>query len=144
VLTDIVHFIIILCVRNLLLNITAKRGLCAVLFDATLGHMFERQISSSREYIAARLVGIYVSKRPFKVSHVTNCVWPLILIFYFNACTVHLLLLCIITIKCTINIIKVYITTFCLCNLYSYMFRHFRVVIREFTTSALLSYVLFN
>jgi len=37
-------------------------------------------------------------------------------------------------------IIKVYITTVCLCDLYSYMFRHFCVIIREFTTNALLSY----
>jgi len=28
-------------------------------------------------------------------------------------------------------IIKVYITTFSLCSLYFYMFRHFRVIIRE-------------
>jgi len=39
-------------------------------------------------------------------------------------------------------IIKVYITIVSLCNLHSYMFRHFRVIIREFTTSALLSYTL--
>ena len=64
-LTDTVHFIIILCERNLLLNITAKCGLCVVLFDATLGHMFERQVSSSREYLAARLVGMYVPNRLF-------------------------------------------------------------------------------
>ena len=31
-------------------------------------------------------------------------------LFYFNTCTVHLLLFCIITNKFTINIIKVYIT----------------------------------
>ena len=28
-----------------------------------------------------------------------------------------------------------------LCNLYSYMFRHFDVIIRQMTTSALLSYI---
>ena len=39
--------------------------------------------------------------------------------------------------------IKVYITTACLCNLYSYMFRHFHVIIREFTTNSLLSYIRF-
>jgi hypothetical protein len=39
--------------------------------------------------------------------------------------------------------IKVYITTVSLCNLYSYMFRHSRVIIREFTTNSLLSYILF-
>jgi hypothetical protein len=49
----------------------------------------------------------------------------------------------IITNKCTINIIKVYITTVALCNLHSYMFRHFLVIIRAFTTNALLSYILF-
>jgi hypothetical protein len=37
-------------------------------------------------------------------------------------------------------IITVYITTVCLCNPYCYMFRHFHVVIRQFTTNALLSY----
>jgi len=36
--------------------------------------------------------------------------------------------------------INVYITTVSLCNLHSYMFRHFRVVIRQFTTDTLLSY----
>jgi len=36
--------------------------------------------------------------------------------------------------------IKVYTTTVSLCNLLSYMFRHFRVIIRQFTTSTLLSY----
>jgi len=30
-----------------------------------------------------------------------------------------------------------------LCNLYPYMFRHFRIIIREFTTNALLSYMLY-
>jgi len=36
-------------------------------------------------------------------------------------------------------IIKVYITTVSLCNLYSYMFRHFGVIIiRHFTSNALL------
>jgi hypothetical protein len=37
-------------------------------------------------------------------------------------------------------IATVYITTVYLCNLYSCMFRHCHVTIREFTTSALLSY----
>jgi len=37
-------------------------------------------------------------------------------------------------------LVTVYITTVSLCNLYSYMFRHFRVIIRELTTNALLSY----
>jgi len=59
--------------------------------------------------------------------------------FYFNTCTLHLFLFFIITNKCTINIIKVYITTVSLCNLYSYMFRHFCIIIREFTAIALLS-----
>ena len=36
---------------------------------------------------------------------------------------------------------KLCITTVSLCNLYSYMFRHFRIIIREFTTNALLSYI---
>jgi len=35
-------------------------------------------------------------------------------------------------------IIKVYITTVSLCNLHSYMFQHFHVIMREFTTDALL------
>ena len=118
--TDTVHFIIILCVRNLLLNTTAKCGLCAVLFDTTLGHMFERQVFSSREYLAALLVGIYVSNRLFKISQITNCVWRFILIFYFNTWTVYILLFFVITNKCTINI-----TAVCLCNLHCYMFRHF-------------------
>jgi hypothetical protein len=55
--------------------------------------------------------------------------------FYCNTCTVHLLLFFTVTNKCTINI-----TTVSLCNLYCYMFRHFRVIIRESTTNALLSY----
>jgi hypothetical protein len=89
VLTDTVHFIIIPCEWNLLLNITAKCVLCAVLSNTTLGHMFERKVSSSREYISALLVGMYVSNRLFKTSQVTICVWRFLLIFYFNACTVH-------------------------------------------------------
>jgi len=36
--------------------------------------------------------------------------------------------------------IKVYIITVSLCNLYSSMFWHFHVIIRDFTTNALLSY----
>jgi hypothetical protein len=39
------------------------------------------------------------------------------------------------------SIIKVYIARVSLCNLHSYMFRHFRVTIRQFTTNALLSYI---
>jgi hypothetical protein len=35
--------------------------------------------------------------------------------------------------KYTIDIITVHITTVCLCNLNSYMFWHFHVIIREFT-----------
>jgi len=42
--------------------------------------------------------------------------------------------------KGTINIITVNNTTVSLCNLHCYMFRHFRVIIRQFTTNALLSY----
>jgi hypothetical protein len=38
-----------------------------------------------------------------------------------------------------INTIKVYITTVSLCYSYSYMFRHFRVIIREFITNILLN-----
>jgi hypothetical protein len=43
-------------------------------------------------------------------------------------------------------IIKVYITTVSLCNLHSYMFRHFLVIIRQFTTNDFLLYsnILFN
>jgi hypothetical protein len=37
-------------------------------------------------------------------------------------------------------LITVHITTFSLCDLYCYMFRHFHVIIREFTTNALISY----
>jgi len=37
-------------------------------------------------------------------------------------------------------IITVYVTTVSLCNLHCYIFRHFRVIIRQFTASALLSY----
>jgi len=47
----------------------------------------------------------------------------------------------IITNKCTFNI-KLYITTVSLCKLYSYMFRHYCVFVREFTTNAFLSYIL--
>jgi len=50
-----------------------------------------------------------------------------------------MILFFIITNKCT-HIIKVYITTVSLCNLYSYRFRHFHVIIREFTTNVSLSY----
>jgi len=45
----------------------------------------------------------------------------------------------IITNKCTINIITVYITTVSLCNLHPYMFRRCRVTIRQFKTDAFLS-----
>ena len=41
-------------------------------------------------------------------------------------------------------ILNVYITTVSLCNLYSYMFRHFCVIIWEFTTIASLSYTRFQ
>jgi len=44
---------------------------------------------------------------------------------------VYLLLFFIVSNKCTINIIQVYITT--MYNLYSYTFRHFRIIIRDFT-----------
>jgi len=37
--------------------------------------------------------------------------------------------------------IKLYVTTVSLCNLHSYIFRHFRVIVREFTTNALLIYI---
>ena len=47
----------------------------------------------------------------------------------------------IITNKCTIDTITVYIKTVSLRNLYFYMFRHFHVVIRQFTATALLSYI---
>jgi hypothetical protein len=43
------------------------------------------------------------------------------------------IIIIIITNKCTINIIKVHITA--MYNLYSYMFRHFHVIIREFTSA---------
>ena len=66
-----------------------------------------------------------------------------LVILYFNTCTVHILLFFIITNKCTINIIKLYITTVALCNLYSYMFRHFHVIVREFKTNTFLSYISF-
>jgi len=46
----------------------------------------------------------------------------------------------IITNKCTINIIKIYITKISLCNPHSYMFPHFHVTISQFTANALLSY----
>jgi len=36
--------------------------------------------------------------------------------------------------------IKVYTTTVSLCDLHSYMFRHFLVIIRQFTTNVLLNY----
>ena len=49
----------------------------------------------------------------------------------------------IITNKFTIDIVTLYIKTVCLCNLYCYMFRHFHVIIRQFTTNALLSYMSF-
>jgi len=41
-------------------------------------------------------------------------------------------------------LIKVYITTVCLCYLHCYMFRHFRVTIRQFTTNASISYKHFS
>jgi hypothetical protein len=55
------------------------------------------------------------------------------LVYYFNTCTVHPLLYVIITNKYAINIIKVYITV--MYNLYSYVFRHFRIIIGEFTSA---------
>jgi hypothetical protein len=61
----------------------------------------------------------------------------------FNTYTLQLLLFFIVTNKCTINIIQVYITTVSLCYLYSYLFQHFHVIIREFTTNVLLSYIRF-
>jgi hypothetical protein len=35
--------------------------------------------------------------------------------------------------------ITVFITTVSLCNLHSFMFRHFRFIVREFTTNAWIS-----
>ena len=49
-----------------------------------------------------------------------------------NTCTVYILLFFVMTNKCKINITKVYITIVSLCNLYFYMFRHSRFIIREF------------
>jgi len=48
----------------------------------------------------------------------------------------------LITNKRTINTITEHITTvsLSLCNLHSYMFRHFPVTIRQFTANTLLSY----
>jgi len=42
--------------------------------------------------------------------------------------------------QCTINIVK-YISQVSLCNLHCYMFWHFTVIITQFTTNALLSYI---
>jgi hypothetical protein len=66
--------------------------------------------------------------------------WPFH-IFYMHT---DFLKCCIITTKCTINTITVYITKVSLCNLYSYIFRHFHIVIRQFTANALLSYIVFS
>jgi len=48
----------------------------------------------------------------------------------------------IVTSKRTSNTMTVYILAVCLYYLYSYMFRHFHFIIREFTTNSLLSYTL--
>ena len=53
---------------------------------------------------------------------------------YFSSCTVQLSLFFITTNTSTINIIKVYITA--MFNLYFYMFRHFYVIITEFTSAS--------
>jgi len=46
---------------------------------------------------------------------------------------VHLLLFDFITNICAISILKVYITS--MYNLYCYIFRHFHVIVREFTSA---------
>jgi hypothetical protein len=49
-----------------------------------------------------------------------------------------LFLIFIVTNKCTISTIIIYITTVSLCNLHCYMFRHCHVTITQFTINALI------
>jgi len=49
-------------------------------------------------------------RMPHKIVHLLGTWMCIILFFYFNTYTVHLILLFIITNKCTINVMKVYIT----------------------------------
>jgi len=58
-----------------------------------------------------------------------------------NITFIYFLFFFIVTNKCTICITNVYITTVSLYNLYSYMFRHFHVIIRECHICALVSYI---
>jgi len=53
----------------------------------------------------------------------------------------HLLLIFNVANKCTTDITQVYITTVYQCNLFCYWFRHVRVIVREYTTNVLLSYI---
>jgi hypothetical protein len=50
-------------------------------------------------------------------------------------------LVCEIIQGCTVN--KTKIITVSMCIMYSYVFRHFRIIIRQFTTIALLLYITF-
>jgi len=85
---------------------------------------------------------IYTSvPRNFWGMNELNCTFVIVLYgyvivlgaFFFNTCTVHLSLFFIITNKCTVNIIKVYITA--VYNLYLYIFQLFHVIIQEFTSA---------
>jgi hypothetical protein len=62
------------------------------------------------------------------------------LCFYFDYFSIFIFLffIFIITNKCTMIITKVYMTT--IYNLYSYMFRHFHVIVRDYYISVSLSY----
>jgi hypothetical protein len=65
------------------------------------------------------------SFQPFKSYWTYNT-----MLSYFNICTVHLLLFCAMTNKCTIDKL----------SHYSYMFRHYCVILREFVVGILPSY----
>jgi hypothetical protein len=60
----------------------------------------------------------------------------LLLLFYCYYYFIIIIILFTTTNKCTINTIKVYITE--KYNLYSYMFRHVHVIVREFTSVKLV------
>ena len=60
--------------------------------------------------------------------HVPGCIF---ISFYYNPLMHNYL-------------IEVYIRSVSLCDLHSYIFRHFRVIIRQSTANALLSYTRFS
>ena len=58
----------------------------------------------------------------------------------FMSSSYYNILFFIITNKCTINTITVYITRVSLCDLYCYMFRHFHVIIIIFILYHIIFY----